>query len=152
VKAYFLLTKYFISSLPSPTTPVTVINITSGAAWLLHPTIAGYSVSKLASVQWSAHLDAAYKGSLTVVNVHPGIVETDMLSDGFRYFDKDSPLLTGGVCAWIAADPERSRFLSGRSISANWDIDELLARASEIESSMDLKIDLLGKIGGRYFE
>lgn len=96
-------------------------------------------------------LNAAYGGTLTVVSIHPGLVDTDMNSD-FLDFDLDSPTLTGGLCAWVAADPARSGFLSGRVIAANWDIEELVARKSDIVAKNELTMDLVGTFGKEQFE
>ncbi|KAK1238132.1 hypothetical protein MKX08_002711 [Trichoderma sp. CBMAI-0020] len=150
VKGFFILSKYFISSLPTPTSLATIINISTSGAWLVFPITAPYSVSKLASQQWCTHLNAAYKGTLTVVSIHPGLVDTDMNAD-FTDFDLDDPALTGGLCAWVAADPARSGFLSGRVICANWDIEELVARKSDIVAKNELTMDLTGSFGHEQF-
>ncbi|PTB63675.1 NAD(P)-binding protein [Trichoderma citrinoviride] len=151
VKGFFIVSKYFISALPTPTTPATIINISTSGAWLVYPIIAPYSVSKLASQQWCTHLHAAYGDTLNVVSIHPGLVDTDMNKD-FLDFDLDSPTLTGGLCVWIAADPARSGFLGGRVISANWDVEELVARKDEIVAKNELRMDLVGKFGREQFE
>ena len=43
---------------------------------------------------------------------------------------------------WLAS-PE-ARFLKGKFLWANWDVDELKARAKEIEASTELTIGLIG--------
>ena len=43
---------------------------------------------------------------------------------------------------WLAS-PE-ARFLKGRFLWANWDVDELKAQAKEIEAGMQLNIGLVG--------
>jgi hypothetical protein len=43
---------------------------------------------------------------------------------------------------WLAS-PEAS-FLKGKTTWANWDVDELKARAKEIEESKELEMILLG--------
>ncbi|OQV10275.1 hypothetical protein CLAIMM_14298 [Cladophialophora immunda] len=152
VKGFFILTKYFISSLPAPTTPVTIINISTSGAWLVYPIASSYCISKLAAFQWAVMVNAAYNGSVNVISIHPGMVDTDMQQDFFRDFDLDNPMLAGGVSVWAAADSERSSFLSGRIISANWDVEELLARRSEIENGNQLRVDLVGQLGKDQFE
>ncbi|KAH8817066.1 hypothetical protein F5884DRAFT_853496 [Xylogone sp. PMI_703] len=152
VKGYFVVAKYFISSLPTPTTPATIINLTSSAAWLLYPMVDGYSISKLAGQQWTAMIDAAYGGRITAVSIHPGLVDTDMQLDVFRRMNLDSPALTGGLCVWVAANPSRAQFLSGRAINVNWDVEELLQRKDEIVAKDELKMKLAGKLGSEQFE
>ena len=43
---------------------------------------------------------------------------------------------------WLAS-PE-ARFLKGKFLWANWDVDELKARAKEIEGSTELNIQVVG--------
>ncbi len=43
---------------------------------------------------------------------------------------------------WLAS-PEAG-FLKGKTVWVNWDVDELKARAKEIEVSKELEITLLG--------
>lgn len=51
--------------------------------------------------------------------------------------------LPGSVAVWLASD--EAAFLTGRFIWANWDVDELKARAIEIRNSRYLlKIGLIG--------
>ncbi|KAK4076960.1 uncharacterized protein Triagg1_3927 [Trichoderma aggressivum f. europaeum] len=151
-KEFFVFTKYFISTLPSPTTPATIINISTAGAWLVYTVAGAYSVSKLASQQWCTMLNAAYGGTLAVVSIHPGLVPTDMTNSFFEKFNKDTPMLTGGLCTWIAADAERSAFLSGRVISANWDVEELVARKADIVAKNELTMELVGTFGKEQFE
>lgn len=42
-----------------------------------------------------------------------------------------------------AASPE-ARFLRGKTVWANWDKDELIARSERISSSLDLTSNMLG--------
>ncbi|RWA05066.1 hypothetical protein EKO27_g10038 [Xylaria grammica] len=44
-----------------------------------------------------------------------------------------------------------ARFLSGRVIASQWDVDDLVARKAEILGGSDLTIDLLGKFGPGQF-
>lgn len=46
---------------------------------------------------------------------------------------------------WIATDA--AKFLSGRFISANWDMDDLAKRKEEILAGNDLKMVYQGKFG-----
>lgn len=50
--------------------------------------------------------------------------------------------LPGSFNLWLAS-PE-ARFLKGKYLWANWDVDELKARAKEIESSAQLTLTLVG--------
>ena len=50
--------------------------------------------------------------------------------------------LPAGFNVWLAS-PE-ARFLKGKFLWANWDVDELKARAKELEESSQLSIGLVG--------
>jgi hypothetical protein len=50
--------------------------------------------------------------------------------------------LPASFCLWLAS-PE-ARFLSGKFLWANWDIDELKARAEELKSGDELIITVNG--------
>lgn len=56
----------------------------------------------------------------------------------FKRFARDTPELVGGTSVWLATDS--ARFLSGRFISANWCMDELLVRKDELVAGNDLKM------------
>lgn len=50
--------------------------------------------------------------------------------------------LPGSFNLWLAS--REAKFLRGKFLWANWDVDELKARANEIESSAELGIGLVG--------
>lgn len=152
VKGAFLISKGFISQLPSPSsTPAAIATLTTFASYQVFPFMSGYGTSKLAAQQLNASVAAAYP-NVTAVNVHPGLVDTRLLLDVFRHFNLDDPTLVGGTLVWLTVDPQRSKFLSGRMVSANWDVDGLLERKDEIQKDNLLVLDLKGKFGKEQFE
>ncbi|GAA5907755.1 hypothetical protein JCM6882_008964 [Rhodosporidiobolus microsporus] len=66
---------------------------------------------------------------------HPGSIRTKLAEDSFppEWLEgmQDSPDLPGAFAVWLATQ-DKADFLRGRYLSANWDVDELLARQSEI--------------------
>lgn len=56
--------------------------------------------------------------------------------------DVDLVSLPASFNVWLAS-PE-ARFLKGKFLWANWDVDELKAQAKEIETSTQLSIGLVG--------
>ena len=58
--------------------------------------------------------------------------------------------LVGGTAVFLATPA--ATFLSGRFVSANWDVDELVARKDEIVSKDLLKVVLSGEFGAGQFE
>lgn len=51
--------------------------------------------------------------------------------------------LPGQFALWLAS--KESDFLAGKFVYASWDVEELKARAKEIESSELLRIGLIGE-------
>jgi hypothetical protein len=79
-------------------------------------------------------------------------VRTDMLLDMFEPFAHDTPELVGGVAVWLASWEESRKFLSGRYVSANWDVEGLVGRKDEILERELLKMDINAKLGVEQFE
>ncbi|KAK4445899.1 hypothetical protein QBC34DRAFT_441311 [Podospora aff. communis PSN243] len=148
-KGAFLLIQNFIKSLPTLSTPGTIVNLVTAGAWGVYPQMSGYAVSKLAALQLVANVAGAYP-NITAISLHPGLVDTDMLLGFFRKFNLDSPALIGGLTVWLSG--ERAKFLSGRTIASNWSVEDLVERKAEIEAGGLLKIDLQGKFGRAQFE
>jgi NAD(P)-dependent dehydrogenase (short-subunit alcohol dehydrogenase family) len=143
--------KHFISLLPSPEYPAVITNLVTGITYKQIPHLSGYILSKLGSQQLTANIAAGYP-NITAVNIAPGLYDTDMLTEAFRKFNLDDPSLIGGTLVWLGADAERSRFLSGRTTSANWDVDGLVARKEEIVSKDLIVLDWKGPFGKEQFE
>ncbi|KAL8740796.1 MAG: hypothetical protein Q9184_008454 [Pyrenodesmia sp. 2 TL-2023] len=86
---------------------------------------------------------AAENPDVFVASVHPGVVVTPMTQalmdhgDGTKEaagrFHVDDVKLPAHFLLWMTS-PE-ARFLRGRFVWANWDVDQLKARAKEIEES-----------------
>ncbi|KAF4341531.1 3-oxoacyl [Fusarium beomiforme] len=76
-----------------------------------------------------------------VVQVQPGIVETEMSNES-GVPTQDDPALPAQFYVWLAS-PE-AEFLKGKFVWANWDVDELKARAEEIKNSPLFNIILNG--------
>ncbi|KAI9708236.1 MAG: hypothetical protein M1820_004190 [Bogoriella megaspora] len=103
-----------------------------------------YCTAKLAVFRLWGHL-ATSNPDVSVFHVQPGIVDTTMNREsggidavGFQ----DDVSLPASFHVWLAS-PE-ARFLRGKFLWANWNVDELKARAKEIEESTQLSIGLVG--------
>ncbi|KFX97312.1 hypothetical protein V495_01882 [Pseudogymnoascus sp. VKM F-4514 (FW-929)] len=126
-------------------TDAVAIEINSSAAHVnFGAGLSSYSVGKLAVYRLWDSLAFANPG-LSVFHVQPGVVNTAMNKEaggvealGFE----DHVSLPASFSLWLAS-PE-ARFLKGKFLWANWDVDELMARAKEIESSTQLNIGLVG--------
>ena len=103
---------------------------------------------------------------ISVFHVQPGIIATDMNKEAGGIeaigFQDDGEFVWWGwgcfgcvkLTAWCAvslpgsfnvwvASPE-ARFLKGKFLWANWDVDELKARAEELREGTQLSIGLVG--------
>lgn len=122
----------------------------------------GYCVSKMAAARIVEFAAAQFKDEgLVAVSVHPGAVKTDMSGQLPEEFARcelklflhrcavrervvvlmscdwiavlvDSLDLCGAFCVWLTKEKRGRQWLSGRFLSAKWDVDELLAKRSEI--------------------
>ncbi|KAJ5728703.1 Glucose/ribitol dehydrogenase [Penicillium malachiteum] len=121
------------------------IDINSSAAHVnFGPGFSAYNVAKLAVFRlWDSV--AAGNPDLSIFHIQPGIVDTDMNKEagGVKATGiEDHVSLPAHFNVWLAS-PE-SRFLKSKFLWANWDVDELEAKAKEIESNDLLSIGLGG--------
>jgi NAD(P)-dependent dehydrogenase (short-subunit alcohol dehydrogenase family) len=112
----FLVTKHFLTFIGPDKKDAHIVYLSSGAGLMVIPGNSAYSITKLADLQIAAYASAE-NPNVKVVAYHPGIVKTDMVTDGFEPFAKDSPELTGAVVNWLAS--EQAEFLNGRYTTAN---------------------------------
>ncbi|KAF2748364.1 NAD(P)-binding protein [Sporormia fimetaria CBS 119925] len=123
----------------------TVVVITSLAAHstssLLTPI--AYNVSKIAVNRLVEHIDSDHreKDGVLAYALHPGAVVTPQTKEhggeAWKGILSDDEGLAGAVCVWLSK--ERRAWLSGRYVSANWDMGELEGRREEIEKGDLLK-------------
>ncbi|KAF2649126.1 NAD(P)-binding protein [Lophiostoma macrostomum CBS 122681] len=152
VRGTFLMTQGFLRLLPSPDTPARIVTLTSGAAVIAFDSVSAYGIAKLALLQMTAFV-ALENPNVVNVALHPGVIETDMLKEAFRAVALDTPELVGGVGTWLAAWEGADRaFLSGRYVTANWDVEELVGRSEEILKGDLLKVGLSGRFGREQFQ
>ncbi|KAH7109299.1 oxidoreductase [Dendryphion nanum] len=140
-----------------------VIETNSAAAHISPaPGFASYNVSKAATARFYSSLTIEHP-DLSFFSVQPGVVETDMsreagykpLKEGEKFIFEganssvlsllarfDDSSLPASFYVWLAS-PE-ARFLNGKFLWANWDVDELKARAKEIEGGDILSFGVIG--------
>ena len=143
VKGQYLIARSFLQLVDGA--KATYIGLSSLAAMLVAPGLGGYAIAKLGDLQLSAFI-AAENPNVTAVSYHPGVVKTPMHDElvGFAHFAHDTAALAGAVGVWLATDS--ASFMSGRYMSMNWDINELLARKDEIVEKDLLKLQLSGEM------
>ena len=145
VKGTFLVTRAFLSTL-KPDQPAHIVYMSSGAGLVTLPGQSAYGITKLVDLRLAAYAAAEYP-HVSVTAMHPGIILTDMANgnDMFEPYAKDTPLLAGSIANWLTS--KEASFLRGRYITANWDVNELIARKEEIVSKDLLTVQLSGLVG-----
>ncbi|ORY19313.1 hypothetical protein BCR34DRAFT_472212 [Clohesyomyces aquaticus] len=151
VRGTFLVNQNFLKLLPTPDIHAKIINLTTGAAFEIFPSLSAYGMSKLGAFELTTYV-AAENPNVLAVALHPGTVLTEMTLETFKRFSVDTPELVGGIGVWLAGweGVDRS-FLSGRFVSANWDVDDLVKRKDEIVQGELLKMNLNAKLGSAQF-
>lgn len=123
----------------------TLINVSSGISHIPPlPGFSSYSSSKIAAVKLFDYIQAE-NPDLKVINLHPGVVETDMHAKSMTAgvdFAIDDVSLPADFTVWLAS-PEAA-FLKGQYVWSNWDVDELKALKEEIANTGILTIGLSG--------
>lgn len=132
------------------------------------PGMSGYNASKIAQIKVIEYL-AAEEPNVFAATVHPGICDTAVLAKSGMKPDQvpldqskfqllilgawpDLPrcapslhlvvALPGDFLVWLASS--EGSFLKGRSVSANWDVDELKAQAESIQSGLTMTSGIYG--------
>ncbi|KAH6893011.1 hypothetical protein B0T10DRAFT_536869 [Thelonectria olida] len=143
IKGQFNLVKAFV---PLAVHDAVIINVSSCVAHFpIVPKHSSYHGSKLAAIKVFDYLQAE-NPSLAVMQFHPGAIPTSMsqksFDSGIPKGKADDVTLSAAFAVWCAS-PE-ARFLKGKFLWANWDVEELKAKAQELENSQSLTIGLLG--------
>jgi len=122
----------------------TIINTSSIGAHNVRPGMSGYQISKLALLRLTEFLAVEYADQgLLAYAIHPGGVMTELSEHMPAYTHPiliDKAELAGDTLAFLTA--ERRTWLSGRYLSVNWDMGELLAKAEDIVRGDLLKVRL----------
>lgn len=124
-----------------------IINVSTTGAHQRIPGMAGYGASKEAFVHILMHLQEEHVDkNVHITSYHPGpILTSTAKANGFDKYPIpwENVNLPGQFALWLAS--KDAEFLTGRFVYASWDVDELKARAKEIEKSDLLKIGLIGE-------
>ncbi|KAL5337700.1 hypothetical protein BJX70DRAFT_409034 [Aspergillus crustosus] len=129
--------------LPLAAPDAKVFNTSSGIAhWAPQKELPGvfcYAATKLSTIRMFDYFAAENPG-IHVVNIQPGIIATEVNPDITE--GPDTVELPAHFLVWLASD--EAKFLKGRFVWANWDAQELISRADDIQKSMLLKVSLNG--------
>ncbi|OAP63731.1 hypothetical protein AYL99_02958 [Fonsecaea erecta] len=126
----------------SPT--ATVINISTAAIHVpaaLVTNLSAYASSKLAALKVFEFVQSEHP-DWHVVNVQPGVISSDINAKHGALAPTDTPDLPASFAVW-ACSPE-AKFLKNKFVWANWDTDEMKAKADEIANSPAFTMGLAG--------
>ncbi|OQV08765.1 hypothetical protein CLAIMM_12988 [Cladophialophora immunda] len=120
-----------------------LLNIGSAIShWAPLPEVPGvwsYAAAKAAALKMIEYY-ASENPNIHVVSIHPGIVSTEINPN--IPVGPDTVELPAHFLLWIASD--EAAFLRNKFVWANWDVEELKARAEEIQTSSLLRVSLNG--------
>ncbi|KAH9902054.1 hypothetical protein F4778DRAFT_791012 [Xylariomycetidae sp. FL2044] len=143
LKGPYLCTRALLPLLTTSDTR-TIINVSSAGAHMLTRGLLGYQTAKFALCRFTEFLVKEYEGQgLVAVALHPGDVLTNMtqvMPAEWRGVFVDKPELAADTMVWLAR--ERREWLSGRFLSATWDMRELEERKADIVRDDLLKFRL----------
>ncbi|PVH93134.1 putative oxidoreductase [Periconia macrospinosa] len=112
----------------------TVINVSSAGAQVINPGASAYQGSKFALCRLTEFLDAEYgKRGLVAIALNPGGVVTSLalgMPEHMMTLLKDTVELSADTMVWLCM--ERREWLSGRFVTATWNMEELAKRREEI--------------------
>lgn len=124
----------------------TIVNVTSAMSHFASMGAIGYNISELAINRATEAVAETYGGDgVLAYAVHPGIVATMPPPIGMapeaRSWAVDDEALCGAFLLWLVK--ERRDWLSGRYLSANWDVEELQAKKDAIVNGDQLKMRMV---------
>ncbi|KAH8621078.1 putative oxidoreductase ucpA [Alternaria alternata] len=121
-----------------------VINMSSIGAHTLLLDVSAYQTCKLALLRLSEFVNLEYRDKgIVCVGMHPGDVSTNIVK-GKTLFEGNRPdkaELAGGFAVWLTA--ENRKWLSGRYVSAMWDVEKLESMKDEIVDGDKLKVRMV---------
>lgn len=123
----------------------TIVNTSSIGALSFRPGASSYQTTKFAVLKLTEYMNLEYgEKGLLAYSVHPGAVATElalgMPKDSHGIFI-DTPKLCADVVPWLTQ--EKRDWLAGRYVSANWDMEEFVAKKDEIVEGDKLKMRIV---------
>lgn len=136
-----------------------IVNVASFISFLnVAPQFSSYAVSKAAAVRLFDYVQLQQPG-LSVIHVHPGMVQTAITAPGVVSPDDGEcrrlhrtiqqgqtdyviVSLPADFMVWAVSD--EAEFLKGKYVFANWDVDEMKERADQIRDTDLLTMTLQG--------
>jgi NAD(P)-dependent dehydrogenase (short-subunit alcohol dehydrogenase family) len=133
VKGTYLTTRAFLPLLLQGSQK-TIVNLSSIGAHITRHGASAYQTSKFAVLRFTEFVANEYADQgIVAFAIHPGGVQTELalnMPKDMHAMLVDEPRLAGDSVAWLTQ--ERREWLSGRYVSVNWDMPELVAKKDEI--------------------
>jgi NAD(P)-dependent dehydrogenase (short-subunit alcohol dehydrogenase family) len=137
---------------------LTIINTSSIGSAMTNLAFSSYQAGKSAVNRFTEFIHFEYEAEgVRAFSIHPGVssyfcirgllsshadhdvpggvatkLATSTLPESMHQYLTDTPELAAGYVLWLATSGSKVDFLRGRYSSADWDVDELLARQNEI--------------------
>ncbi|GAA5881628.1 hypothetical protein JCM16303_005518 [Sporobolomyces ruberrimus] len=137
----YLATRAFLRQLPTNSDSLpkgnspTIINTSSIGSVGTRPGFSSYQAGKSFVNRFTEFLHFEEPRVRTFA-IHPGGVMTKLARDSMpsdtHSMLTDTPELAAHFSLWLATQQDKTEFLRGRYVSANWDVDELLAKKDEV--------------------
>ncbi|KAI1081713.1 hypothetical protein F5B20DRAFT_53264 [Whalleya microplaca] len=146
IKGNFHLMRAYVRHSPTDGSGAVIHVATSSIHGPYMPNFSSYRVSKAGATKLF-DIFAHEHPELFVLQVHPGLIGGTTMHSKFAHttegFDFDDERLGSDFIIWSLSP--QAKFLNGRFVWANWDVDELLAKKKEIVQDPSMyTIGLLG--------
>lgn len=144
VRGIHLMTRAFLPLLLRGSQK-TIINVSSTGAHRVRPGASAYQTSKFAILRFTEFVATEYASQdIIAISIHPGGVPTHLalkMPSQLHAVLVDTPGLAGDSISWLTQN--RKEWLSGRYISVNWDLPELMSRKDEVVEGDKLKMRMV---------
>ncbi|KAF9368461.1 hypothetical protein CPC16_005325 [Podila verticillata] len=144
VKGLYLVTRAFLPLLLQGSQK-TIINVSSVGALHTSRGASAYQTNKFAVLRFTEFLAVEYGDQgIVAIAIHPGGVLTELarnLPQDFHGILVDTPELAADSIAWLTQ--HQLQWLSGRYVSVNWDLPELMTKKEEIVEGDKLKMRIV---------
>ncbi|KAG7129230.1 Short chain dehydrogenase citE like protein [Verticillium longisporum] len=147
IKGNFNLLRAF---LPVAASGAAVIHVSTAAVYLPYmETFSAYRASKMGGTKLFEYFHHE-NPNLFVLQIHPGLIGGTAMAAKFEHKAVDLGLvfddisLPADFVVWATSD--EAKFLDGKFVCVNWDVDELKAMRSKIEAA-DKTLPVMGLLG-----
>ncbi|KAF2438296.1 NAD(P)-binding protein [Karstenula rhodostoma CBS 690.94] len=145
VKSVYIFAQSFI---PLANPNATFLSVNAAGAVLpagVGAGLTGYMSSKIAQAKLTEYI-AHEHPEMFVASVHPGVIQTKLLREAEPHESKlplDTVELSAHFMLWLSSAQDR-KFLSGKMLWSNWDVDELAAKAEVFAKEGMLTMGMTG--------